>query len=377
MDAFGCELLGLDGFRNYHNLEITPPPGGCLLVGPNGSGKSNLLEAIQLLSAGRGVNPSGGLELIRVDDQGERAGFARVRGRVGAQERRPAVLEMVIAPLGSGRVSRRAWIGGQMRPRRELLGRLPLVQFDPRDIELVSGQPATRRRFANWAIGQAEPEYVAALADYERARRQRNALLRELAIKPGADVGQLDYWDGLLVEHGEKLIAARESWLTQVGNHAREIYSDLTRVPGDLALIYRPAVSGSEPGALAEAFRHMRQRELAVGATLAGPHRDDFQIRLGGHAASSYGSRGQQRLAVLCIKLGLLRWLSEKLGATPVLALDDIFSELDPEHRLLLSRQLPVDAQLFLASADPDQVPADLADRCQVYEVSDGNARPV
>lgn len=347
------------------------------MVGPNGSGKSNLLEAIQLLSAGRGVNPSGGLELIRVDDQGERAGFARVRGRVGAQERRPAVLEMVIAPLGSGRVSRRAWIEGQMRPRRELLGRLPLVQFDPRDIELVSGQPASRRRFANWAIGQAEPEYVAALADYERARRQRNALLRELAIKPGADVGQLDYWDGLLVEHGEKLIAARESWLTQVGNHAREIYSDLACGPGDLALIYRPAVSGSEPGALAEAFRHMRQRELAVGATLAGPHRDDFQIRLGRHAASSYGSRGQQRLAVLCIKLGLLRWLSEKLGATPVLALDDIFSELDPEHRLLLSRQLPVDAQLFLASADPDQVPADLADRCQVYEVSDGNARPV
>lgn len=375
MSAVLCHLLDLTGFRNYQRLALEPPAGGCLFVGPNGAGKSNLLEAIGLVSAGRGGSPSAGLELIRVSPEGERADFARVRARVGGGDRLPQLLEMVVAPGEGGRVSRRAWIEGRMRPRRDLIGRLPLVQFEPRDLELVGGQPAARRRFANWAIGQADSEYVAALGDFERARRQRNALLRELALGPGRDPERLDYWDDLLDTHGGVLARARAGWLEQMSTRAQAHFGRLARGPKQVGLEYRPALPDLEPGSLAEALRRTRQREIAVGSTLIGPHRDDFRIRVDGRPAARFASRGQQRLAVLCVKLALLDWLTERIGQTPVLSLDEVFSELDPHHRSQLAEILPAEAQLFLAAADRGLVPDALAERCQTCELADGEVR--
>ncbi len=372
-----CHLLDLTGFRNYHRLALEPPTGGCLFIGPNGAGKSNLLEAIGLVSAGRGSNPSAGLELIRIGQDGERADFARVRARVAVGDRLPQLLEMVVAPGDGGRVSRRAWIEGRMRPRRDLIGRLPLVQFEPRDLELVGGQPAARRRFANWAIGQADGEYVAALGDFERSRRQRNALLRELALGPGKDPDRLDYWDDLLDTHGGVLVRARAGWLEQMSTRAQSHFARLARGPESVSLEYRPALAELAPGSLAEALRRTRQREIAVGNTLIGPHRDDFRIHVDGRLAAQFASRGQQRLAVLCVKLALLDWLTEKIGQTPVLSLDEVFSELDPHHRNQLAEILPADAQLFLAAADRGLVPDSLVERCQPCELADGDVKPL
>ena len=377
MSAVLCEWLDLTGFRNYHRLTLEPPAGGCLFIGPNGTGKSNLLEAIGLVSAGRGSNPAAGLELIRIGAEGDRADFARVRVRVVGDDRLPQLLEMVVAPGDGGRVSRRAWIGGRLRPRRELIGRLPLVQFEPRDLELIGGQPAARRRFANWAIGQADITYVAALSDYERARRQRNALLRELALSPGKDPDRLDYWDKLMDEHGGVLVRARAAWLDQLTHRAQAHFERLARGARSIALEYRPALSNLDAGALAEALQRMRQREIAVGTSLVGPHRDDFRIHVDHRPASQFASRGQQRLAVLCIKLALLDWLTERIGQTPVLALDEVFSELDSHHRSQLSEILPADAQLFLAAADRALVPAGLAERCRPFELADGAVKPL
>ena len=375
MSAVLCQWLDLTGFRNYHHLTLEPDPGGCLFIGPNGAGKSNLLEAVGLVSAGRGANPSAGLELIRFSQEGERADFARVRARVAVGDRLPQLLEMVVAPGEGGRISRRAWIEGRMRPRRDLIGRLPLVQFEPRDLELVGGQPAARRRFANWAIGQADGEYVAALGDFERARRQRNALLRELALGPGKDPERLDYWDELLDTHGGILVRARSGWLEQMSTRAQAHFARLARGPRLVSLEYRPALSDLEEGSLAEALRRTRQREIAVGTTLVGPHRDDFRIHVDGRPAAQFASRGQQRLAVLCLKLALLDWLTEQIGQTPVLSLDEVFSELDPHHRGQLAEILPDGAQLFLAAADRDLVPDALVERCQPFELGDGQVR--
>ncbi len=375
MSVVLCEWLDLTGFRNYHRLTLEPPAGGCLFIGPNGAGKSNLLEAIGLVSAGRGGNPSAGLELIRIGVDGDRADFARVRARVAAADLLPQLLEMVIAPGEGGRVTRRAWIAGRMRPRRELIGRLPLVQFEPRDLELVNGQPAARRRFANWAIGQADAEYVAALADYERARRQRNALLRALALAPGQDPDRLDYWDGLLDQHGGILVRARSAWLEQLTLRAQAHFERLARGPRSVGLEYRPALANLEPGALAEALQRTRQREIAVGMTLLGPHRDDFRVHVDNRLASQFASRGQQRLAVLCVKLALLDWLTEQIGRTPVLALDEVFSELDSHHRGQLAEILPEDGQLFMAAADRTLIPTGLAERCRPFELDAGDVR--
>ncbi len=373
-----CARLELTGFRNYEGLAIDIPPGGCLLVGPNGSGKSNLLEALQLLAVGRGANPSGGAELIRIDKQGIRADFARVGGTMESSPSPDCQLEVVIAaPAGgrSGQVDRRFRIDGQIVPRRSLLGRLPLVRFDPRDMDLITGRPADRRRFVNRSIGQADQYYVSALAEYERARRHRNALLKALRDGKSADPGQLDHWDGLLAAHGEILTAARINWLEQITLLAQDLFSRLAKGPQNLELVFQPSVSLDTPHALACAYQAGRNRELAFGATLFGPHRDDFQMRFDNHPASSYASRGQQRLGLLCLKLALLKWLTDQLGSTPVLSLDDVYSELDPDHRSLLTENLPLDCQLFLASADDRQVPPSIADRCRRFLVREGDAR--
>ena len=368
-----CERLDLLDFRNFAELSLRFPNGPIVVLGGNAQGKSNLLEAMLALASGRGRSHRLLADLI-LTDAGRTRPFARIRAQIVAANRQ-ARLELVFAVLPDEnrepgrRASRRVVVDGKPRRVSGLLGHLNAVHFSPDDIDLLAGAPAERRQFLDVSISQVDPNYVRDLVDYGRVVSQRNALLRDLRERRGS-VESLDFWDGKLIEIGGRLVLVRRRFVESLNDEASLAYRQLAGGDGSLSIEYSTAAGGESLPALPE----FRTREIERGQTLIGPHRDDIEIMVQGQPAAAFASRGQQRLIVLSLRLAELEWLSGAAGESPVLLLDDIFSELDPDHREAVFSRIPGAAQVFVTAADDAQVPVNFRGHAAVLRVSDGNA---
>ena len=366
-----CQRLELLDFRNFARLSLDFPDGPIVVLGRNAQGKSNLLESLLALASGRGRSHRLLAELIFTAD-GRPRPFARIRAEIAAANRQTR-LELVFASASDldqdpgRRASRRVVVDGKPRRVSNLLGHLNAVHFSPDDIDLLSGAPSERRRFLDISISQVDPNYVRDLVDYGRVVSQRNALLRELRERRGA-VDSLDFWDGKLIELGERLVGARQKFTEALNGEASVAYHELAGDHESLSVGY------SHSGEPLSSLRDFRQREIERGQTLLGPHRDDLEIVVDGQPAAAFASRGQQRLVVLSMRLAELEWLSRAAGESPVLLLDDIFSELDPGHREAVIARIPGSAQVFITAADDAQVPVNFKGHAAVLRVSEGHA---
>jgi DNA replication and repair protein RecF len=241
---------------------------------------------------------------------------------------------------------------------------LPMVLFQPGNMELVQGGPGGRRRFLDRALFQAEPTYPAALRDYGRALASRNRLLKER----GAERAAIAAFEDQLARHGATVVAGRERFVARLAPlfaEAAEQIGGAERATVD----YRPAVGG-DAAALAAALERARPRDLERGHTSVGPHTDELELALGGRAARRYASQGQQRTLVLALKIAETRVLAEACGRIPLLLLDDVSSELDRErNRRLMLFLDEVGGQLFVTTThlehillEDDRVDFDVAD---------------
>ncbi len=371
-----CRRLELVDFRNFAGLELDLPVGPVLVLGRNAQGKSNLLEALLALASGRGRSHRALAELIRTINGGPRP-FARIRTKVAAKDR-ASRLELVFAlnPTEDGqtgrRASRRVVVDGKPRRTSELLGQLNAVHFSPDDIDLLSGAPAERRRFLDVAISQVDRDYVRDLVDYGRVLSQRNALLRELRERGGDGTG-LEFWDGKLVELGGRIVATRQRFVGGLNDSGATSYRELAGPAESLRVEY--VMAGMMDGGLPlDSLEELREREIQRGQTLVGPHRDDVAMLVGGQPAAAFASRGQQRLVVLSLRLAEMEWLGRAAGEPPVLLLDDIFSELDPDHRAAVIARMPKGAQVLVTAADDAQAPEAFRTDAAVLRVRAGHA---
>ncbi len=351
--------LSLANFRNYAALDADLPPGLIVLHGGNAQGKSNLVEALYYVATSRSPRTGVDRALIRHGDDAGYPVATRASARVA---RADGVLLLEIALMatpGSSRGAARASENGdglafgsgkgvrkQIRingiPRRalDLLGGLRVVLFRPEDMGLVGGAPGDRRRALDILLAQMDPEYTRALQRYNRVLLQRNHLLRRIG-EGRATPDELAPWDSPLAAAGALLLSRRVAAVDRIAPLAGEHYTALSRAPERLDVTYRSAIAEDgaidDPGALAERFAHQlrnaQRREIALGQTVTGPHRDDVDYRLDGEPAALYGSRGQQRTAVLAWKLAEAGYLRERTGEDPVVLLDDILSELDEQRR--------------------------------------------
>jgi DNA replication and repair protein RecF len=348
--------LALDQFRAYHELRLDLPDVGLRLYGENASGKTSLLEAIYLLATARSGRATVEREMINWESNQEfgLAPYARV---VGAVEGSDGARELEVALLAeterTNATRKRIKIDGVPRRAVDLVGILKAVLFSPEDLNLVLGSPAARRRYFDITISQVDRTYIQALARYGRIIEQRNSLLKALATSserrsPGEE---LSYWDEQLVRYGAYILAARLRYVDRLGVGAGEAFAALSAAPVALALEYvssldvpGPQIERMRMSNLAEAqqmagraietgLRTRRKDELRRGATLIGPHRDDLRFMVGGRDLAAFGSRGQQRLAVVAAKLAELRQILTLSGDAPVLLLDDVLSELDRIHQ--------------------------------------------
>ncbi|HEX4791727.1 MAG TPA: DNA replication/repair protein RecF [Actinospica sp.] len=376
--------LSLVDFRSYAGLELGFEPGVCVLLGPNGYGKTNVVEAVGYLATHGSHRVAQDAPLVRIS-----AERAVIRATV-RHEDRSALVELEINP---GRSNRARVNRNPVQRPRDALGYLRTVLFAPEDLALVKGDPANRRQFLDELLVARTPRYAAVRADYERALKQRNALLRSAAQvrranRGGAvDMSTLDLWDGHLATAGAQLLAGRLELVQALNPLVGKGYGAIAG--RDSALLeYRPSfelhtetgsgspVDGAQVReALLQALADGRREEIERGMTLIGPHRDELALLLDhGHGAvpaKAYASHGESWSFALSAKLAAFELLRHE-AIEPVLILDDVFAELDVSRRAQLAAVAAQAEQVLITAAVEQDVPEELSG--MRYRIGKGSA---
>lgn len=374
--ACSLDRLRLFAFRNYAEQTVEFGRGINVVGGRNAQGKTNLLEAVATLLLSRSPRAATAADVLT---------WGSAEALLEARVYRPAVDRTMAVRFRrdavSGRVTRTATVDGSPRPARELLGLCPVVLFWPEDLQLVKAGPEGRRRLLDVVLSQLDPRVAADLMRYRRVLDQRNALLRQ--VRAGAaGAGSVDSFTRELVGSGARIQVARAELVRALVPHGREA---LARIGGgeELGLRYLPdggmdpdADEESAEAALAATLQRRRDEEVARGQTLAGPHRDDLELLIGGRPARSAASQGQQRSIVLALKLAEVRHIATRAGVMPVLLLDDVLSELDPGRRRdLLAGLAAAGLQTLITSSEP--LPEALPPGTRRFDVAAGHVTEV
>jgi DNA replication and repair protein RecF len=355
--------LWLTDFRNYSSARLDLSPGLTALVGANGEGKTNLLEALAWLATLGSFRSAPTDALVR-----RGAPFAVVRASA-ERDGRELLLEAQIQPNGRNRVQ----VNRQpLRRARDLLGSLRVSVFTPDDLAIVKDGPAERRRLLDDALVSLHPRHDAARATVDKVLRQRNALLRQAGGRLDESAAfTLDVWDAKLAESGGELVAARLDLLARLGPVLGTTYDALARRPARVGAAYESAwgaapAADADPAALgkalAAALDRARGDDVRRGVSTVGPHRDEVALTIGEAPARTQASQGEQRSLALALRLAVHHVVTAATGTPPVLLLDDVFSELDPDRSAALLAHLPAGQTLLTTAsalppdARPDRV---------------------
>lgn len=350
----------LTGFRNLADVDLTFSPGVNVLVGHNGQGKSNLLEALDFPALGRSRRGARGEELIA---------FGRDHLHVALDiadtgDGRDRLCEYALDRAGN----RRFKLDGQPLARRaDLMGQLATVFFHPESLDLVRGEPELRRRHVDQGLAVVDAVYLGHLAACQRALRQKTSLLRDAqrGLRDGRQAqDEVAAWNLELARHAAPLCRARLAYAAALGPAARSIYAELADEPGGLEIAYRPSLASCRENVVSEQlardilgeFYYIGENEFRRGRPLIGPQRDDFEIKLDGRDLKAFGSQGETRTAAVSMILAQSEVVFQQRGSRPVLFLDDIFSELDPQRTGRLQERCARDHQVFVATARPEDV---------------------
>jgi DNA replication and repair protein RecF len=339
--------LWLTDFRSYHQIEVDFPAGLTAIVGSNGEGKTNLLEGVAYLATLGSFRGAPVEALVR---QGCAA--ATVRAEVD-RDGRELLIEAELAARGRNRIQ----VNRQRLTRsRDLLGALRVSVFSPDDLALVKGGPTERRHYLDDAAVAAQPKLDAVRTEVGRILRQRNALLTQAGGRLTDEVAlTLDVWTAKLVTAGEELTQARLDLLGRLEPQLTAAYQHLAGRPAQVTAGYRSA--WLEQG-LARALEAARDDEIRRRVSLVGPHRDDLELSIDGMAARTHASQGEQRTLALALRLAAHQVVTAAAGTPPLLLLDDVFSELDPDRSRALIDSLG-QAQTLLTTAGPLPVGAE------------------
>ena len=340
--------LTLENYRNIAAASLVPGPELTVICGNNGQGKTNLLEAVWLLTGGKSFRSGKDIELIRRD-----APFAALEAVTVGDNGKENQIRLTVGAAGTERPGRYAvWNGAAPKRASSLAGSFPAVVFDPGHLSLVKGPPDGRRRFLDAALCQLYPGYLTLYRRYVRILQQKNSLLRrapaglERPLREKLDL--LEVLNEELAACGEEVQARRRAYLDLLAPMAAENYRELSRGAEQLAICYEAQF---EPGGLAGLLAARRDEEVRAGQSLCGPHREDLSFTLDGQPARSFASQGQQRSAVLSLKMAEADASAQITGERPVLLLDDVLSELDEGRRAYLLTRMR-ERQTFVTSCD-------------------------
>jgi len=395
--------LSLTNFRNYGRLELDLPQNATLLHGQNAQGKTNLLEAIYYLATTRSPHADQDSQLLNWDaaQLDEPVVVGRLVANIATKEGNRQIEMRLIQERKNGSRNGQAFRREGLVNRRkvrlmDLLGHLRVILFVPQDVEIITGSPARRRRYLDITLCQIDPLYCRALSDYNKVLEQRNALLRQLA-EGGGNRELLSIFDEKLVHLGSQIFTKRASFLTVMARETQRIYyEELTSGKETVRLSYLPRLQIESPGRSGDVSELVNQgkwieanpeavagrfadtmtsayaADVGRGNTNVGPHRDDWRFWVNGRSLSSYGSRGQQRSAILALKMAEIIWMTKMTGESPILLLDEVVAELDEQRRALLLHYVQQSTQAILTATDPGMFTTDFMRNSTTMHVSNG-----
>ena len=380
--------LLLQNVRTYRELKLDFNPGIYIFIGKNASGKSNLLDAISQLATTKSNRHAKDIEMLSWDAfNEEKFPTARIFAEVG-RLKSFVNLEIVISAAKhhnnlEWQSNRRFRVNGINRRASDLVGNLRVVMFSVDDLTIITGSPADRRRYLDITISQFNREYDRALQRYNRILVQRNSLLLNLRDRHGS-IDELDFWDQEMAEIGASILLERQSVVEKLANRAEKHYSELGYEDKIFSINYLPGLPIKFDreieifdlvSRMHEIIREGRQGDLSRGSSRFGPHRDDMDFLINGKGAASAASRGEQRTAVLALRLSEVNLSTEITGDSPVLLLDDILSELDLNHRdKVINMSYQVD-QVFITVPDENITQEQFLPTANKYVVANGGIR--
>ena len=386
MTSMALTRLTLADFRSYEAAELTPDPGLTIVSAPNGTGKTNLLEAIHVAITGRSHRAAVDSDLVRHGRPFARARLDLADGTAAGGSTIELVIPGTEPPAG---LRKRLTVNGVARRSASLAEVARAVLFRPEEMLLLVGSPSDRRRFLDGIVAQRDRRAARDLVDAARILAQRNALLRAIRAEE-ASLDALVFWDEQLATVGGRVMRARLDALAELAPRIGPLH-DAVAAPDErgasVRLVYLDALKEAWPERasaadrpptdeeLAAAYRRriadVRQKEAWNGVSLVGPQRDDLRAELGGRDVAAHASRGQQRTIILAMKLAETDLLGMD-GPRPIVLLDDVFSELDPDRAGRLSSMLRDLGQVIVTTADPAALEGARAERATLWRIVDG-----
>lgn len=334
--------LILRSFRNYSEASIPFKEGVNVIQGKNGAGKTSILEAIFLLSTGRSFRTNHLSDLIKKGDS---------HFFIEAHFERDNV-EQVLSIGYDGQTRRIHYNSTHFQNFSHVLGILPSVLYAPKDSELISGSPADRRRFLNIQLAQTDPLYVHHLTRYHKAMKHRNALLKHKSEEA------IESFEQMMAESARYLMSKRSSLIEALKPRIQSLAKELSSDEDPLNLYYEPSIAIKRIDEIAQLYAKQRPKELLLGTTLIGPHRDDFLITYDKKDAKMYASEGQKRTCITALKMAEWEELKKNAECVPLMHIDDFGIHLDQSRTHLLQDKLENFGQVFLTTPLIDQITA-------------------
>jgi len=360
--------ITLRQFRNHRDLTLRTGPRLNLLVGPNGSGKTNILEAVAVLTTGFSPRITGSDGFLQ---WGEKGFYISGVFAPDGGEDQTITLEMKFLD-GQRHIKRDSQTGMRLK---DLIGTVPVVSFFPEDLAVIKGEPELRRRALNLVLMQIDPLYTENLRRYNEALRSRNAALRQLAEGEISE-DALEPWDEELIKYALPVCARRSEFLEDFSPVYAQIQERISEGADSAHLEYRPSFPGPWESKdfvrLKENIKNLHQKDIVLGATMAGPHRDDILFYLNQKAARTFGSEGQIRTCALAFKLAELDIIRRVKNEEPICLLDDILSELDGARAECLLSELSRMGQCFVTMTGLESWPKRQINSAVIFHVGPG-----
>lgn len=352
--------LQLKNFRNYDNLDLTFNKKINIFIGNNAQGKTNILESIYVLSLTKSHRTNKDLYLIKKDSL-----FTKIIGTIKEDDKNTKY-EVLINANG-----KRVSINDKpLKKVSEYLSKINAIMFCPDDLEIIKGSPQERRSFFNISISGFNNDYVRYLNEYNKILRTRNEYLKNYEI---INKDYLDVLTNKLIDLNIYIYNERKKYVETINKYLSNIYNDITSKT-NIVLKYDSFIDDEDNlrNQLEDKFNMVYNNELFQKVTLLGIHKDDFSIFIDDVKINNYGSQGQHRIAILCLKLSEIKIYEEEYNKKPILLLDDIFSELDTNKKSNIIKFIKNDLQVFITSTDLNNIDKKILKEADVYKIDNG-----
>ncbi len=361
------EHLKLTNFRNYSSLELDFNDRVNIIIGDNGKGKTNILESIYVLSLTKSNRYGIEDNLIRFDEE-----LAKIEGLIKCDD---LVKKQEIK---LSKTKKQIFINNKEIHRiKDYISNFCVISFTPEDLEIVKGSPNTRRNLINIDLSQLQTSYISYLNEFNQIIKIRNEYLKKMNLNGNTDIRYLDVVNEQMIEKGIKIYEYRYNFFQKINNLLPKIFKKLSNLENlkikyetnvDLDDFDKEKIKSNYEKKIKKNFKV----ELMQGVTLTGPHRDDFSFDLNGIDMKNFASQGQQRLAIIALKIAEIYLFKEELGEYPVLLLDDIFSEIDTKKRNKIINFLLKDIQSIITTTDINDIDENLVENASIYKVNNG-----